>query len=256
MNGAIAAALLVIVVGTGLFWLPSGLTVVGNVLWACVRGLVERPDHTPVAFPLWVGLRYEFGLLLFGAAACYRAIREGGFFERALTGWALAGLFWSVGYAGASAAHALWLTVPLSVLVGLMVTGWITEKAGVFWNVPAWGVPLHAVVTMGLWLAVGLSAIQFGKRLLYDLPGGVTRLSELVDVLVKGIYSRNTEQAEWVTVQGVPVVDYVLGQIQFRLMITVLMMLLCGVLFFLAGSCGARGRRGVGSRSAHWRGCS
>jgi hypothetical protein len=246
VNGALAAGLLVIVVGTGLFWIPSGLTMVGNVIWACAEGFAKRSDGAPVAFPLWVSLRYEFGFLLFGLIASYRAVREGGFFERALVGWALAGLFWSVGYAGADAAHALWMTVPFSVLIGLMVTGWISERAGAFWDVPAWGVLLHAVITLGLWLAVGLSAILLGKRLLYDLPGGVTELGKLIDVLLKGVYSRNTDQPEWITVQDTAVLDYVLGYIQLRILLTLLMTLLNAVLFFLAGSL-------WGARAA-WRG--
>jgi hypothetical protein len=246
VNGVLAAGLVVLVVGTGLFWMPSGLTMVGNVLWTCAEGFVKRLDGAPVAFPLGVALRYEIGLLLFGLIACYRAIREGGFFERALVGWALAGLFWSVGYAGADAADALWLTVPFSVLIGLMVTSWITERTSSFWDVPAWGVPLHAVITLALWLAVGLSVILLGKRVLYDLPGGVTQLGELVKALFKGVYNRNTDKPNWVTVQGSSVLDYVLGFIQFRVLLTVLMSLLNGVLFFLMGSL-------WGARAA-WRG--
>ncbi len=234
-NGAIAAALLIVAVGTGLFWIPSGLTAVGNVLWAGVRGLVERPAGTPVAFPLWVALRYETGLLLFGVLAVVVALREGGFFERVLVGWTLAGLFWSVGYSGADAAHALWVTVPLTVLVGLMITGWITERTGALWDVPAWGVPLHAIITFALWVAVGLSLVLLGKRLLVDLPAGVTKLSELLGALVKGFYSRNANEPEWITVQDNAVLDYVLGNIQLRLLINLLMTMLNGVLFFMVG---------------------
>jgi hypothetical protein len=246
LNGALAGIFVVIVVGTGLFWLPSGLTTVGNVVWACVKGLVNRTSGAPIAFPFGVALRYEFGVLLFGLIACYRAIREGGFFERALVGWTLAGLFWSVGYAGAGAADALWVTVPLSVLIGLMVTGWISERVSTFWDVPAWGVPLHAVITIGLWLAAGVSVLLLSKRILYDLPGGVTQLGELIKALFKGVYNRNADQSQWITVQGTSVLDYVLGFMQQYLIVGVLMILLNGVVFFLAGSI-------WGARTA-WRG--
>jgi hypothetical protein len=246
LNGALAGMLVVIAVGTGLFWLPSGLTTVGNVVWSCVKGLVHRTSGTPIAFPFGVVLRYEFGALLFGLIACYRAIREGGFFERALVGWTLAGLFWSVGYAGAGAADALWVTVPLSVLIGLMVTGWISERASAFWDVPAWGVPLHAVLTIGLWLAAGLSVLLLSKRILYDLPGGVSQLGELIKALFKGVYNRNADQPQWITVQGTSVLDYVLGFMQQYLVVGLLMALLNGVVFFLIGSI-------WGARTA-WRG--
>ncbi len=245
-HGVAAAGLVVLVAGTGLFWLPSGLTVVGGALWAGLEGFVRRAPDTPVGFPLWVSVRYETGLVLFGAMAAYRAIREGGFFERALAGWALAGLVCALAYAGAGAAHALWLTLPLSVLVALMVTGWITERASVIWDVPTWSLPVHAVVTLALWLAVGLSLVLLGKRLMLDLPPGVTDLRELADVLVSGVYSRNVNQSQAITVQGIGVLDYVLGFIQLRILITILVSLLNGVLFFLVGSLwGAR---------ASWRG--
>lgn len=250
-TGALAAGVTVVAVATVLFWVPSGLAVVGNAIWAGLRGFVERPIGTPKAFPAWVALRYDMGIVLFGLLALYHAVREGGFFERALAGWALAGIVWSVGYAGAGAAHALWVTLPLTALVALRVTDWLTERPGILWRVPAWGVPLHALITMGLWLAVGLSVVLLGKRLLYDLPGGVTDLSALVDRLAEGIYSRASDfqyqQIQSVEVQpGVFVYAYVLGFIQLRLLITLLVTLLNGVLYFLVGSL-------WGARAA-WRG--
>ena len=249
--GALAAGVTVVLVATVLFWVPSGLAVVGNAIWVGLRGFVERPIGTPRVFPIWVALRYETGIVLFGLLALYHAVREGGFFERALAGWALAGIVWSVGYAGAGAAHALWVTLPLTALVALRVTDWLTERPGILWRVPSWGVPLHALITMGLWLAVGLSMVLLGKRLLFDLPGGVTDLSALVDRLVEGIYSRASDfqyqQIQSVEVQpGVFVYAYVLGFIQLRLLITLLVTLLNGVLYFLIGSL-------WGARAA-WRG--
>jgi hypothetical protein len=250
-TGTLAAGVAVVAVATVLFWVPSGLTVVGNAIWTGARGFIERSAGTPRAFPLWVALRYEMGIVLFGLLALYHAVREGGFFERALAGWTLAGIVWSVGYAGAGAAHALWITLPLTILVALRITEWLTERPGMLWRVPSWGVPLHALITLGLWLAVGLSVVLLGKRLLFDLPGGVTDLSALVDRLAEGIYSRASDfqyqQIQSVEVQpGVFVYAYVLGFIQLRLLITVLVTLLNGVLYFLVGSL-------WGARAA-WRG--
>lgn len=251
VGGALAAALVVVGVATVFYWVPAGLTSVGQVLWAGVRGFVERPAGVATAFPAWVALRYELGIVAFGLLALYHAVRQGGFFERALAGWALAGIVWSVGYGGAGAGHALWITVPLTVLVALRVTDWLTERGGVLWDVPGWGVPLHALITFGLWLAVGLSVILLGKQLLYDLPREVTDLGALVERLFADIYSRNTnfetQQIASIEVQpGVFAWAYVLGFIQLRLLVTVLVSLLNGVLFFLVGSL-------WGARAA-WRG--
>jgi len=250
-GGALAAALVVVGVATVFYWVPAGLTSVGQVLWAGLRGFAERPAGVATAFPAWVALRYEPGIVVFGLLVLYHAVRQGGFFERTLAGWALAGIVWSVGYSGAGAAHALWITLPLTVLVALRVTDWLTERGGVLWDVPGWGVPLHALVTFGLWLAVGLSAILLGKQLLYDLPREVTDLGALVERLFADIYSRNTnfetQQIASIEVQpGVFAWAYVLGFIQLRLLVTVLVSLLNGVLFFLVGSL-------WGARAA-WRG--
>lgn len=235
-DGLIAGAGLVLAVSTLVYFVPSGLSTTGNLVSEAVRGFVRRGIGVPVAFPLWVALRYETGLVLLGAIASYRAIREGGFFERAVVGWLLAGLVWSVGYAGAGAAHALWITLPLVVLVALAVTHWLTERALALWDVPGWAIPAHAVVTFALWCAVGLSVVLLGKRLLIDLPGGVTELSRLLDALLDGVYSRNVNNPQTVYVQNQPVWDYVLGYMQLRVLITVLVTLLNGVLYFLVGS--------------------
>ena len=250
-DSAVAAGIGVAVIATGLFWVPSGLTVVGGALWEGLRGFVTRPSGVPVAFPMWVALRYETGLMLFGLLAIVHAVREGGFFARVLVGWARAGMVWAIGYAGAGAAHALWITVPLSVLIGLMVTGWITERADRLWRVPSWAISAHAVITWGLWLAIGLSVILLGKRLLLDLPPEATNFRTLLSKLLVGVYDRNTNSAlrpvQSVEIQpGVLTYEYVLGFIQLRLLITLLVTLLNGVLFFLVGSL-------WGARAA-WRG--
>lgn len=236
-----AAGIVVIVVGSAAFWIPSGLTAVGNTIWTGLEGFVRRPAGSPVAFPLWIGLRYETGLWLFGLAAAYRAVREGGFFERALVGWALAGTVWLLGYAGATAAHALWLTVPVSILVGLMVTHWLTERASAIWRVPSWGILAHAVVTAALWIVAALMVMMIGKRLLYDIPYAVNDFGALFDKLKAGIYSASTNfdagEVQQIEVQpGQFVYAYVLRFIQSRALIVVLLPMLNIVLFFLVGS--------------------
>ncbi len=245
-RGLWIGALGVLGVATLLYWLPVGLTVVGNLAEGALRGFAQRRTGAPIAFPLWVTLRYEAGLALFGLIGAWRAVRHGGFFERALVGWLLGGLLWAVGYAGADAAHALWLTVPLAALVALTVADWIAERPSVAWHVPDWGVPLHALVTFGLWLAVGLSLVLLGKRLLLDVPQGVADWRDLARALVGGVYNRSVAQPQAVQVGDVTVQDFVLGFMQLRLLITVLVTMLNGVLFFLIGSL-------WGARAA-WRG--
>ncbi len=248
-NGGVVAGVIVIAVGTAMFWVPAGLTVIGTVLATGLEGFITRTENAPFIFPFWISLRYETGLLLFGVLAAYRAVTLGGFFERALVGWLLAGLFWSLAYAGAGAAHALWLTLPLCVLASLMITNWLVERAQAIWQVPSWAISAHALITLSLWLAVGVSAILLGKWLLVDLPDGVTKLRALVRAIGSGAYLNMTvydPQSGVVDVQGVQVFPHVLGNIQMRFMIILLVSVLNGVLFFLIGSI-------WGSRVA-WRG--
>jgi hypothetical protein len=230
----------VVLVSTAFFTHPAGLTAPGDTLWAGLKGFVNRPAHTPVAFPLWVSLRYEFGIVLFGLIASYQAVREGTFFERALTGWFLAGLVWALVYAGAGAAHALWIVIPLSVLVALQVTRWIVERADAMWNVPGWAVPAHGLLTLALWGAVAVSVVLLGKLLLIEVPGGVDDLGAFARKLVEGIYSRDQGDANnppaVLYLQDIPVYEYVLGFTQLRLIMTVLVSLLNVVLFFIVGS--------------------
>ncbi len=236
VQGALATVVIALALSTLVFFLPAGLSSIGNVVQGAVRGLITRPDGTPVAFPLLIALRYEPGLALFGLLAAYRAVRDGSFFERALVGWLLAGIVWGLGYAGATAAHALWLTLPLATLVALSVTRWLTDEPGVVWSVPRWGLPVHALVTFALWAAVALSLVLMGKQILLDLPAGVTRLDALAEQIVSGLYSRNSASNEIAEVQGVQVFSYVLGFIQLRALLTILLTLLVGILYFLVGS--------------------
>lgn len=245
-QGALAAAVVALALSTLIFFLPSGLTAIGNVLAGAVRGLSERPPGATVAFPLLIALRYEPGVALFGVLAAVHAVREGGFFERALAGWLLAGIAGGLAYAGATAAHALWVTLPLAALLALAITRWLTERPGVVWNVPRGGVTLHAAITFALWSAVGLSLVLMGKQILLDLPAGVTRLGALAERIFDGLYSRRSASSEMIEVQGAQVFSTTLGFIQLRSLLTVLLSLLVGILYFLVGSL-------WGARTA-WRG--
>ena len=234
-GGALAAGITVLVVGTGLLLVPGGLSVIGNGVWTGLRGFVTRPDDTLVAFPLWIALRYEPAVVIFGLLACYHVIRNGGFFERTLAGWFVAGLVLSLAYSGATAAHALWITLPLTILVGLSICRWLTEVSSTIYKAPEWGVALHAVITFGLWVIIVVSLIQLSKQLM-DLPGTITDFGALARELFNGVYTRNASSAETVSVQGAGVYAYTLGLMQLRVLVSILIPLLVGVLFFLVGS--------------------
>ncbi|HML22822.1 MAG TPA: hypothetical protein PKD09_14320, partial [Aggregatilinea sp.] len=172
-------------------------------------------------------------------------VRGGSFFERVLAGWFVAGLVLSLVYVGASAAHALWITLPLTVLVGLAVCRWLTERPGTVYRVPDWGTALHAATTFALWAIIAVSMLQFSKQLM-DLPGAITDFGELANKLLNGIYTHDINDPAVEMVQGTAVYAYVLGLMQQRVVWMVLIPMAIAMLFFLVGTL-------WGARSA-WRG--
>ena len=167
-NGAAAAAIVAFALGTLLFFLPSGLTAIGNVVSGFVRGLTARPDGASVS-PAAGRAALRAGIVLFGLLAAVHAVREGGFFERALAGC------WRdrrrAALRGRLARSCAMVTLPLTVLVALALTRWLTERVSVVAG-PALGLLPHAAVTMALWIAVGLSLVLLGKQILIDLLPG------------------------------------------------------------------------------------
>ncbi|MCA9908902.1 MAG: glycosyltransferase family 39 protein, partial [Anaerolineae bacterium] len=113
------ALFVTIAVATVFFFYPAGLTATGDLLARFVDGFVARPANTPAFFPLRVSLFYEpwFWLL---AAAClvwsWRRLQMD-FIGRFALAWLILGALAAIIYNGAGAEHALWLTLPLVLLV-------------------------------------------------------------------------------------------------------------------------------------------
>jgi hypothetical protein len=113
------AALTVLVVSTVFMLYPGGLSAVGSVLDSFAYGLVNRPAEQPFAFALLVSLFYEPWFWLLGIAAGVTMTRNWrtAFVDRLAVAWAVFGAAALLLYPGARAEHALWLTLPLTLLI-------------------------------------------------------------------------------------------------------------------------------------------
>lgn len=165
MEALMATLVMVIVVATGFFTTPDGLTSAGNTLYEFLRGILERPDETPRAFALLIALRYDFGLLLFGLVGLYFALREGDFFQRFLAGWLMWSILASIFYAGASADAGLWITVPAAGLTATIVARMLRSASSGYWYVPEWAIPVHAAVTIAFIVALGINVVTLSQAI-------------------------------------------------------------------------------------------
>ncbi|NDJ86594.1 MAG: hypothetical protein GYB66_11960 [Chloroflexi bacterium] len=162
-DGLLAAFVAVLVIGTGFFSTPDGLSAVGNSLYEFAQGIGERQPGATSAFALAVAVRYDLGLILLGLVGLYFALSEGDFVSRFLAGWFVWGVVMGLLYVGATASAALWLTVPAAGLTATLVARMLRSASIGYWVVPDWGIFLHAVATAVFLAAIALSATRLGR---------------------------------------------------------------------------------------------
>ena len=78
-DGIIAAVAVILVIGTGFFTIPDGLTTIGNTIYSLIEGFTTRPDSIPAGFALLTALRYDLGIVVFALISLYFALVEEGF---------------------------------------------------------------------------------------------------------------------------------------------------------------------------------
>jgi predicted membrane-bound mannosyltransferase len=167
-DGLIAASGVMLVIGTGFFAAPEGLTSVGNTIYQLVDGFVTRPDDVPLGYALLVAARYDLGLLILGLIGLYFALAEDGFFARFLGGWMVFGLVMALLYQNAGPDAALWIIFPATGLTGLLVERMLRDPSIGYWVVPRWGVAAHALATTALLTAIAINAVRIGDALLTE----------------------------------------------------------------------------------------
>jgi hypothetical protein len=227
-EGLISALALVLIVGTGLFTAPGGLTSVGNAFYDLVDGFASRPDNKPFAFATLIALRYEFGILLFGVIAVLISWRERHFATRFFTGWLVWSFFLSLLYGDPTPDAGLWLVVPAIGLTALLVTRLLLPMHSGYWAdmVPEWGVAFHAIVTALLLVGVAINLLILGRatqqeaeplsieRIEPDVMSSAGKLGAINSTVPQNAMQLDvpaladgTEQTYEITVQVVPIGD-------------------------------------------------
>ncbi len=202
LRGLLIAGGALILVGTVFFLHLSGLGGIGEVVGRSLQGFVIRPAQNPVAFPLLTSLIYEPVFWIFGVVGAAIVLREdGSFLQRGLVGWLIAGIVACLVYPGASAQHALWLTIPLAGLAAITIERILTPVQDRFWNVPVWGPWLHGIGVVATLSITAINVLTIGNAALRVSPALI------------------------------PAIDQ-----PFRLVLTLLTLALVVILFFLIGS--------------------
>ena len=162
-EGLLTGLALILIVGTGLFTAPGGLTSVGSVLYDFVDGLFNRPENVPFAYALLVAFRYETIILLLGVVMIYPALSEGTFGARFFAGWLLWSIFVALIYGNPEPSAALWLIIPATGLTASLISRMLHPVSSGFWVVPDWAMPLQAIVTLFLLIAIAINFNLIGR---------------------------------------------------------------------------------------------
>lgn len=118
LTGLALALAVVLLVATGFMLYPQGLSMVGQVVGKGLTGLTVSLADAPRPFALLVSWFYEPVFWLLGGLGVLVVMRHGewSFIERFLVLWVTVAIVVSLLYAGSSAHHALWLTLPFAAL--------------------------------------------------------------------------------------------------------------------------------------------
>ena len=146
----LVAGVAVALVAVAFLLYPTGLSGIGDVLFRTISGFGVRPAGYPFAYPLLTSFLYEPVLWVFGLVGAYLVLKTADnseimFLRRAMAGWLLASVVWSVLYASADPSYAVWLTLPLVGLSAYTIEKAITPVQDRFWDVPLWGPWLHGL---------------------------------------------------------------------------------------------------------------
>lgn len=177
-SGLLIAALVVVVIATGFMLYPSGLSAVGETLAGIPRGFAQPNDQPFIAFI--VSVYYEPFMWLLSIITVIVLIRRGefDFVERFLFVWALVGLVASLLFVGATPEHALWTTIPLTVLVSrLAIALMAVDTRPEFWHVPYWARWIMALASIALMCIFTMALHDFARTLMHSPDGTLTSIN-------------------------------------------------------------------------------
>lgn len=132
------AVLMVFLVSTIFMLYPAGVSSVGELLSAGLRGLTTARPYLPPFFAFLATLFYEPMLFVMGAVAVFGILTAGEVSreDRFLLGWLIFSILLSLVYAGTGTEHTLWLVLPLAALASRIITELVTGGSRFF--APRW----------------------------------------------------------------------------------------------------------------------
>ncbi len=168
---------------------PEGLRGIGDVLYQALHGFTVRPAGYPFAYPLLTSLLYEPVLWLFGLAGVYIVLGRdsdapGIFVQRALVGWLIGSIVWSLIYASAGSDHALWLTLPLAGLAAIALERVLSPVRDSFWKVPTWGPWVHGLAVAATLAIAAINLLMVGRLIMNTLPDLMPRFERPMQLLM------------------------------------------------------------------------
>ena len=168
----LVAALVIVIVATGLLLNPSGLTAVGELLAGTIAGFGAPAEPSVFAYPLAISVFYDTSLWILAIIGVVLALRRDHMtlLERLWVVWALLAALVSVLFRGAEAAHGLWFVIPLAGLSSSAIAEMIAdERRYSLWQIPWWAKWLVAVGMIAA-LAAFTIAFQSVARSLVSAP--------------------------------------------------------------------------------------
>lgn len=178
-NALLISVLAVFLVSTWFMFNPSGLSAVGELLAAGLRGVTTPRPFVPAFFPVLTAVFYEPLIVIMGAVAAVRLFRSDEplvVVDRFLLGWLIFGVMLALVYAAAGPEHALWIILPLTGLASRSVTGLITAESRRY--APGWVRWVVALVTAGLMAVLAVH----GQSLARSMMGTPDSIIQLVSV--------------------------------------------------------------------------
>lgn len=165
-RGLLALALTVFVTATLFALHLPGLAAVAEALTRGAAGFAGPRADQPWAYVLLTALFYEPMTFVFAIIAIFGLVRGAPRpVDMFLLAWATVALIVAAFYGGAP-GHALWLTMPLAALAASTVAGLLGRETHRYFDIPAWGKWLLALVVVALLLVLSINLQGVGRTLL------------------------------------------------------------------------------------------
>lgn len=167
---ALSLVITLVVVGTGFFMAPAGLSGIFSGLFTFIRGF-GKSGLTPLGWIPFVLLVYGIGAVFFGLWGGIRSILIKSKLDMFLLVWAGLGLLFLILYPGSGVAEVIWVTLPLWILSARVV-------------IFAWRKPESSQLVMGITTALVVVVAAFMALALRTLVSPTLPQAQQINYLI------------------------------------------------------------------------